>query len=162
MHDEEIVAGEARQQAIRDLLWSLAETTGGEVMHSREAFGRALDDVAGNLGMRLYVGERKAVLLALCKRDPNAEICRDRRRNPEPDSELRDTESIPLREDMDEYFAREVLPYVPDAWIDRSKTKVGYEIPLNRHFYVYEPPRSLDEIESDLQTLKREVDWAAY
>ena len=64
---------------------------------------------------------------------------------------------MPLREDIDEYLAREVLPHVPDGWLDASKTKIGYEIPLNRHFYVYEPPRPLDAIKSDLQELEREI-----
>ena len=70
---------------------------------------------------------------------------------------MRDTETVPLSEDIDAYIAREVLPHLPDAWVDASKTKVGYEIPLNRHFYVYEPPRPLEEIESDLQVLEQEI-----
>ena len=107
--------------------------------------------------MKLAATERKAVLAALAERDPDAEICCDRRRNPEPDPHLRDTENMPLREDVNEYMAREVLPHVPDAWVDHNKTKVGYEIPLNRHFYVYEPPRPLEEIEADLQALEGEI-----
>src|SRR5207253_2400700 len=83
-----------------------------------------------------------------------AEICRDRNGNPEPDPELRDTESVPLKESIDAYVRREVLPHVPDAWVDETKTKVGYEIPLNRHFYVYEPPRPLEEIERDIKALE--------
>jgi type I restriction enzyme M protein len=70
---------------------------------------------------------------------------------PQPDSGLRDTENVPLREDVDAYFKREVLPHAPDAWIDHEKTKVGYEIPFNRHFYVFEPPRPLAEIDADLK-----------
>jgi type I restriction enzyme M protein len=70
---------------------------------------------------------------------------------PQPDSNLRDTESVPLGEDIRAYFEREVLPHAPDAWIDESKSKVGYEIPFNRHFYVFEPPRPLDEIDSELK-----------
>jgi type I restriction enzyme M protein len=70
---------------------------------------------------------------------------------PQPDSALRDTENVPLDEDMDAYFAREVLPHAEDAWIDESKTKVGYEIPFNRQFYVFEPPRPLEEIDADLK-----------
>ena len=97
------------------------------------------------------------MLSALSERDPQAEICRNRRGEPEPDPELRDTETVPLREDIDAYMAREVLPHVPDAWVDASKTKIGYEIPLNRHFYVYEPPRPLDAIKADLQELEREI-----
>jgi len=69
---------------------------------------------------------------------------------PQPDSALRDTENVPLSEDVDAYFKREVLPHAADAWIDRDKTKVGYEIPFNRHFYVFEPPRDLAEIDADL------------
>ena len=70
---------------------------------------------------------------------------------PMPDSSLRDTENVPLGEDVDTYFKREVLPHAPDAWIDHEKTKVGYEIPFNRHFYVFQPPRPLGEIDADLK-----------
>ena len=70
---------------------------------------------------------------------------------PQPDSSLRDTENVPLAEDVETYFKREVLPHAPDAWIDHEKTKVGYEIPFNRHFYVFEPPRELASIDADLK-----------
>ncbi|QOV94230.1 class I SAM-dependent DNA methyltransferase [Novosphingobium sp. ES2-1] len=69
---------------------------------------------------------------------------------PQADSALRDTENVPLTEDVEAYFAREVKPHAPDAWIDHDKTKIGYEIPFNRHFYVFEPPRPLTEIDADL------------
>ena len=78
---------------------------------------------------------------------------------PQPDSALRDTENVPLAEDVGEYFKREVLPHAPDAWIDPEKTKVGYEIPFNRHFYVFKPPRPLAEIDAELkQTTDRILD----
>ncbi|SIT52820.1 conserved hypothetical protein [Mesorhizobium prunaredense] len=70
---------------------------------------------------------------------------------PQADSSLRDTENVPLTEDIESYFKREILPHAPDAWIDHDKTKIGYEIPFSRHFYVFEPPRSLTEIDADLQ-----------
>jgi type I restriction enzyme M protein len=70
---------------------------------------------------------------------------------PQPDSSLRDTENVPLAEDVESYFKREVLPHAPDAWIDHDKTKVGYEIAFNRHFYVFEPSRQLEEIDADLK-----------
>lgn len=70
---------------------------------------------------------------------------------PQPDSALRDTENVPLSDDVQAYFEREVLPHAPDAWIDPEKTKVGYEIPFNRHFYVFKPPRPLAEIDADLK-----------
>ena len=78
-----------------------------------------------------------------------------RKGKPQPDSALRDTENVPLSEDVQAWFEREVLPHAPDAWIDHDKTKVGYEIPFNRHFYVFEPPRPLAEIDADL---KRSMD----
>jgi type I restriction enzyme M protein len=68
-----------------------------------------------------------------------------------PDASLRDTENVPLAEDVATYFKREVLPHAPDAWIDHDKTKVGYEIPFNRHFYVFKPPRPLAEIDAELK-----------
>jgi type I restriction enzyme M protein len=76
---------------------------------------------------------------------------------PVPDAALRDTENVPLSEDIDTYFKREVLPHAPDAWIDHDKTKFGYEIPFNRHFYEYEAPRPLDQIEQDIEGLEKEI-----
>lgn len=75
----------------------------------------------------------------------------------QPDSALRDTENVPLGEDITAYFAREVLPHAPDAWIDEDKSKVGYEIPFNRHFYVFEPPRSLHTIDEELKTVTASI-----
>ncbi len=72
---------------------------------------------------------------------------------PQPDAALRDTENVPLGEDVQAYFEREVLPHAPDAWIDHEKTKVGYEIPFNRHFYVFKPPRPLAEIDAELKVV---------
>ncbi|NCT68327.1 MAG: SAM-dependent DNA methyltransferase [Rhodanobacteraceae bacterium] len=76
---------------------------------------------------------------------------------PQPDSSLRDTENVPLGQDIDEYFRREVLPHAPDAWIDEAKSKVGYEIPFNRHFYVFEPPRPLHEIDEELKAVSARI-----
>ncbi len=78
--------------------------------------------------VRLDAPELKALLAALGERDETAEICRDAKGNPEPDAELRDTETLPLKESIEAYFQREVVPPLPDAWIDASKTKIGYEI----------------------------------
>jgi type I restriction enzyme M protein len=76
---------------------------------------------------------------------------------PVPDANLRDSENVPLSEDVQEYFKREVLPHVPDAWIDHEKTKVGYEIPFNRHFYVFKPPRDLAEIDAELKIVTGKI-----
>jgi type I restriction enzyme M protein len=70
---------------------------------------------------------------------------------PKPDAKLRDSEDVPLGDDIEAYFQREVVPHVPDAWIDHDKTKIGYEIPFNRHFYMFKPPRELDEIDAELK-----------
>jgi len=82
---------------------------------------------------------------------PQLETRGKKKGHPKPDSSLRDTEEVPLGEDIHEYFQREVEPHVPDAWIDEDKTKIGYEIPFNRHFYVFKPPRELDEIDTELK-----------
>jgi type I restriction enzyme M protein len=154
---EEIESGKRRQAEIRELLAHFAKAHGTLLYKDRKAFLRDLReaDRAGNVW--LSTPEIKAVIGALSERDETAEICRDRRGNPEPDPDLRDTESVPLKEGIAEYFKREVLPHVPDAWIDENKTKVGYEIPLNRHFYRYVPPRPLEVIEADIKTLELEI-----
>ncbi len=107
--------------------------------------------------MRLSAPELKAVITALGERDETAAICTNRNGDPEPDADLRDTEMVLLKESIHEYFKREVLPHVPDAWIDEDKTKVGYEIPLNRHFYQYEPPRPLEVISADIKALEADI-----
>ena len=153
----DVAEGKQRQAAIRKLLADFPARNADTVYKDRSAFLTDLReaDRAGNV--RLTAAELRVVLAALGERDETAEICRDRHGNPEPDPELRDTESVPLKESIQAYFEREVLPHVPDAWIDESKTKVGYEIPLNRHFYQYEPPRPLEVIEADIKTLEREI-----
>ncbi|MFA7523692.1 MAG: class I SAM-dependent DNA methyltransferase [Halothiobacillaceae bacterium] len=157
IRQQEIEAGKARQQTIRDLLAAFAEQHGDTLFKDRKQFLIALREVDRARGVRLSAPELKALLAALGERDETAEICRDKNGEPEPDTELRDTESVPLKESIEEYFKREVLPHVPDAWIDHSKTKVGYEIPLNRHFYRYEPPRELSEIEAEIKALEGEI-----
>ena len=132
---EEIEVGRQRQDEIRGLLASFAEVHGETLFKDRTAFITALRDVDRAAGVRLSAPELKAVIAAMSERDDTAEICRNSDGNPEPDAELRDAESVPLKESIAAYFEREVRPHVPDAWIDESKTKVGYEIPLNRHFY---------------------------
>ena len=153
----EIAEGKQRQAAIRKLLADFAAQHGDTLYKDRRAFLTDLReaDRAGNV--RLTAAELRVVLAALGERDETAEACRDRHGNPESAPELRDTESVPLKESIQAYFVREVLPHVADAWIDESKTKVGYEIPLNRHFYQYEPPRPLEVIEADIRTLEREI-----
>ena len=177
--EAEEAAGRAQQDAIRAMLTTLAPK--GRCM-DRDRFEADLDAAARRAGLKLPAPIKKAIFAALGERDPKAEICRDGKGRPEPDSELRDTENIPLapgtalplpmrfgpdmpnddlveamRAAIDAYIAAEVLPHVPDAWVDYGKTKIGYEIPINRHFYVYKPPRPAGEIETDIAALEGEI-----
>jgi type I restriction enzyme M protein len=99
----------------------------------------------------------KGIWGAVSVADPEGEVQRAKDGTPLPDPDLRDYENIPLDEAVETYFAREVIPHVPDAWIDHEKTKVGYEIPFTRHFYVYTPPRPLAEIDAELRDLEAQI-----
>ena len=152
----DIAAGEKRQQQIRDLLATFAKHH-PELITDRKQFLEALKPIDREREVRLTAPELKAVVSALGERDEDAEICRNRDGEAEADAELRDTENVPLKESIQAYFEREVLPHVKDAWVDHSKTKVGYEIPLNRHFYRYEPPRDLAVIEDEIKSLEKDI-----
>ena len=114
---------------------------------------------------KLGKGALKAALTCFGERDANAQPVLDDKGNLQADSDLREFENVPLSQRIDDYFAREVLPHVPDAWIDTGKTDakdgqvgiVGYEINFNRYFYVYQPPRPLAEIDADLKTVEAEI-----
>ena len=157
--DEE--AGRAQQAATRSLLGNLPDT----LFLDREAFDTELSQAAEAANLKLTAPIRKAILTALSERNDKAEICQDRDGHPEPDPDLRDTENVPLREDVESFFAREVKPHVPDAWIDTKRRDpqdgqvglVGYEINFNRYFYEYRPPRPLEEIEADIQEVEEEI-----
>ena len=155
--DAQITAGREQQARIRGLLQTLAQTTDGAITRDRQAFLDLLSNTAKKAGVRLLAPHRDAILAALGERDPQASICRDRHGNPEPDPKLQRTETVPLNADVDEHIEREVLPHFPDAWVDHPAEKIGYEIPLNRHFHVYEPPRPLSQIKADLHQLETNI-----
>jgi type I restriction enzyme M protein len=121
------------------------------------SFTREAKALLSKSGVTLTAPQLKSFIAGLSERDENAPVVTDAKGNPLPDTDARDTENVPLSENVHEYFAREVLPHVPDAWIDESKTKIGYEIPFTRHFYQYVPPRPLEEIDADLNKLIREI-----
>jgi type I restriction enzyme M protein len=188
--ETEELAGAEAQNAILEVLHGMAPAFSGALpVKNRATFAQQLDATFNATGIKLP-GKLRDTLLspgALGERDPDADICADKKGAPKPDPELRDTENVPfpsnialplpldyesknnkgkidtapllalVREHCEAYLAREVLPYRPDAWIDHDKIKVGYEIPFNRHFYEYEPPRPLDTIEADLKTLETEI-----
>jgi type I restriction enzyme M protein len=99
----------------------------------------------------------KLIVATCVVRDPNAPIVVDGKGNSVADAELREYEQVPFGEDVDEYFEREVKPYLPDAWVDHTKTRVGYEIPLTRYFHAFDEPRSLAEIDGDIKALEGEI-----
>lgn len=146
---------QSAQQQLTDALQSLDAS----VLHlNREQFTKLLKKALTQHEINLSAPELKAVLNALSERDPEAGICKTKGK-PEPDASLRDNENVPLGESVHAYFEREVKPHVADAWIDESKTDaldgeigiVGFEIPFNRHFYVFQPPRPLADIDRDLK-----------
>lgn len=150
---EEIAAGKALQESLKTALRSLGE----QVYKNRGEFETTLTDALSVANVRIAAPVKKAVLNALSERDETAETCTDREGNLEPDPDLRDYENVPLKDDINEYIRREVLPHVPDAWVDESKTRSGYEIPFTRHFYEYEPPRPLEDIEREIKALEDEI-----
>ena len=158
-------AEEAEGRKQQDAILAALPTLPGTLYKSRPQFEDALDAALKKAALKVAAPIRKAILSALSERDETAEICRDTDCSPESDPELRDTENVPLLDDINAYFDREVKPHVPDAWIntgirddkDGEVGKVGYEINFNRYFYQYQPPRPLPEIETDIRTLENEI-----
>jgi type I restriction enzyme M protein len=129
------------------------------------ALAKALDRTLVHVGLNPPPVVRKALVEGLAVCDQSAPVMTDKKGHPLPDPELRDSEDVPLKEDVDAFFEREVKPHVPDAWINRSAVdpkdgqvgKVGYEINFNRYFYRYQPPRPLEEIEAEIKVLEQEI-----
>jgi type I restriction enzyme M protein len=153
--------GRIRQEQILSTLSQMPQ----ELIISRPSFEKSLDYACKKAGLKLEAPIRKAILSAFSERNDTAEICLDKDCKPEPDPDLRDTENVPLKEDINDYFDREVNPHVPDAWVNTSLVdpkdgkvgRVGYEINFNRYFYTYQPPRPLEEIEAEIKTLQDEI-----
>jgi type I restriction enzyme M protein len=125
--------------------------------NSRREYVKSLAEAAKSVGMTLPATVVKALTNQFAYQSDHAEVCLDAKGKIEADSDLRDTENVHLNEDINEYFAREILPFAPEAWIEKSKEKIGYEIPFNRHFYKYVPPRDLAEIDAELDALVAEI-----
>jgi hypothetical protein len=123
-----------------------ADAKAGDALSLRDVYGALHPAAAATCG----IDPRLATQLTLWYMRIVAEKGKLKGKS-QPDTSLRDSENVPLSEDVETYFKREVLPHASDAWIDHEKTKVGYEIPFNRHFYVFKAPRSLSEIDADLK-----------
>ena len=123
-----------------------------------DEFSSELNNAFSHANFKLSSPIQKAIEKALSERDETAEPAKDAKGNLKADSDLRDNENIPVTQDIDEYFKNEVTKYVPDAWIvDETRSKIGYEIPFTRHFYVYTPLRPLEEIDTDLKENQKEI-----
>lgn len=133
------------------------ESLGGRSWTNREDFTKDLRLAIKAAGTSAAAPVIKAIWQSIGQHDDDADLCHDSKGNVEPDADLRDTELIPFRDTIDSYFNREVIPHVPDAWIDHTKTKTGYEIPFTRLFYEYAPPRPLAEVDEDLDALAKEI-----
>lgn len=134
----------------QDRLRIVLEKLGDDVIKSRPEFTKLLDQSCDAVQLKLPAAAKKAVLAALSEQDDTADICKDVKGRPEPDPSLRDNENILWHQGIDEYFDLEVKPFAPEAWVDHAKTKDGAEIPFTRHFYVYSPPRPVEEIDAEL------------
>jgi type I restriction enzyme M protein len=145
--------GELAQHRLVDILNGLR--SGPEDVEA--AFDKRLGHALGQGGLTIPAPLRKAILTAAAQPDDDAPVVSNRKRQPLPDPDLRDNENVPLTEEIAVYMAREVLPHVPDAWVDETKTKIGYEIPLTRHFYRSAPPRSLAEIDAEIDAVEAEI-----
>ncbi|GGQ07398.1 type I restriction-modification system subunit M [Streptosporangium pseudovulgare] len=152
----------------RDALLAALRSLSGTACGTKLEFAGKLDAALAEHGLsKLPAPVEKAVWAEVAVSDPEGQLQTDRKNNPLPDPDLRDNENVPLtsmnstpaeREaEIEEYLRREVLPHVPDAWVDHSKTKLGFEIPFTRHFYVYTPPRPLEEIDAELRELEAEI-----
>ncbi len=142
----------------KQILGVFAVMDANKVYENRTKFVEVVEKKIKELDLRIKAPVVSAVFNALSERDEIADICLDKDGKPEPDSELRDCENVPLMDNIEDYFKREVLPHVPDAWMDRSKDKVGYEINLNKEFYKYKPLRSLEDIRRDILALEKETE----
>ncbi|SDJ74125.1 type I restriction-modification system subunit M [Salimicrobium halophilum] len=148
-------AGKKKQEAIIATLQQLKD---GTLYKNRETFTEKVKSAFANAGIDMKAPLLKAVLAALSEKDETAEVCvKNKKGDVEPDPDLRDTENVSIKEDIHDYFEREVMPHVPDAWVDEEKTKIGYEIPFARHFYQYQELRSSEEIKSEIQELEESI-----
>ncbi|MES5953956.1 class I SAM-dependent DNA methyltransferase [Bacillus fungorum] len=150
----EIEAGKALQAKIMEVLRSLESD---QLFKNRDEFTNLLKDAFKKADITIGTPVLKAVLAGLSEKDETADVCMKNKTDTEPDTDLRDTENVPLKEGIYEYFEHEVTPYVPDAWIDESKTKVGYEIPFTRQFYKYTALRSSAEIMAGIKELEASI-----
>ncbi|HFQ82131.1 MAG TPA: SAM-dependent DNA methyltransferase [Desulfobacterales bacterium] len=187
---KETEEGRAVQKSILAVLTAMKKNfSKGTLVKDRRVFAAQLEKAFKKAGVKFDAKLKTALLVpgSLGEKDLDAEICLDKKGQPEPDPDLRDTENVPFPKDIplplpldyrgkkktskidvtkllglvqdhcEAYLKDEVLPYRPDAWIDHSKIKVGYEIPFNRHFYEYEPPRPLEVIEKEIKGLEEEI-----
>ncbi len=151
------------QKELMELAYKIKKVIGEKEYNDFNKFRIDVKNALDELNISTRKSERTGIYDAVSWKDENAKpVVKKKKKDGtieyEPDTDLRDTENVPLKENIEEYFKREVLPYVPDAWIDYSKTKTGYEINFNRYFYQYKPLRDLDEIKADIVQIEKDTD----
>jgi len=150
----EIKAGTEQQQQIKAVLHDLKSDT---LYKNREQFIEIIKSAFKETDITLRAPLLRAIWTALSEKDETADVCMKTKKEIEADTDLRDTEIIPLTEDIETYFEREVLPHVPDAWVDEEHTRIGYEIPFTRYFYQYTKLRPSSEIKAEIQELEESI-----
>ena len=135
---------------------TLESHIGDEKLQGKNAFSQNLKKLLADIE-DLTTAQLNGIVKHFAQRDDDAPIVTDKKGKPAPDPELRDTENVPLTQDIPDYIEREIAPHLEEFWVDRSKDKIGFEIPFTRHFYKYAPPRPLAEIDSELNQLLAEI-----
>ncbi len=139
------------------LLAAISAAAGDKVVKKRAEFIFSIEKALEKADVGLRKSSAPKIADELAETNPEGEVVLDSEGKPVPDSELRDTEIVPSGQEIKEYFEREVKPHVPDARISLEMPKTGYEIPFTRHFYEYQPPRDLKDIDDDIRKLAREI-----
>src|SRR5699024_2202361 len=151
--EKEIKEGEKIQEKIIELFEDMID----DEWIDREDFIEMINKLFKDNDIQLRAPLRNAIIKVFSEHHEDAAICKNTKGEIEPNTDLRDTERVPLEEDIDQYFAREVQPYNPQAWIDKEKTQVGYEIPFTRYFYKFQEPQPAEEISVKIVDLENEI-----
>lgn len=169
-------------QLLQDSIITIVESVGGTLYKNRDTFTELLEEAFEKSEIKLDAKLKKIILSNLSEKDSSADICTDSKGNYEPDPDLRDTENISLpgaiqlplpigydnetgldefveivKAHCEDYMIKEVLPHVSDAWIDYTKTKIGFEIPINKLFYIYKPPRNLETLDAEIKIIEQNI-----
>ena len=146
---------ETKGKELQDAIMNALKTIGTHEYKNWDNFEEKVNSVLKEF--KLGATMIKQIIMALSEHDDTADYVLDKKGKQQADSNLRDSEKIPLKQDIKKYFEKEVRPYYKDAWMDRSKDRIGYEINFTQYFYKYVPPRSLDTIEAEIKAVNKKI-----